>query len=119
MRQFNVWIFISNFIDDFAPQNRRLQYVSFINRRNFTATFASGFKRDTRNTFDLETVINLGIKGFFMLSAAFAAFWLTEVNPASQFAYAQDVETVRGNICAQRAKRFQPLVELSRAQVAE
>ena len=119
MRQLNIRIFISNFIDDLAPQNRRLQYVGFINRRDFAATLASRFKRDTCDTLDLETVINLGIKGFFMLSAAFAAFWLTEVDTAGQFAHAQDVETVRGNICAQRAKCFQTLVQLSRAQVAE
>ena len=119
MRQLNIRIFISNFIDDLAPQNRRLQYVGFINRRDFAATLASRFKRDTCDTLDLETVINLGIKGFFMLSAAFAALWLTELDTASQFAHAQDVETVCGNICAQRAKCFQTLVQLSRAQVAE
>ncbi|MNI80811.1 hypothetical protein D3C81_2164390 [compost metagenome] len=54
-----------------------------------------------------------------MLTATFTAFWLTEVDPARQFAYAQDVETVGGNIGAQRAKIFQPLVQLSRAQVTE
>jgi hypothetical protein len=81
--------------------------------------FARRFKRDTRDTFNLKTVIHLGIKRFLMLTAAFAAFWLTEVDTAGQFAHAENVEAVSGDIGAQRAELFQPLVQLRRTQVAE
>jgi hypothetical protein len=43
-----------------------------------------------------------------MLAAAFAAFWLTEIDPAGQFTHAQNVEAVGGDIRAQRAELFQP-----------
>ena len=57
--------------------------------------------------------------GFFILSATFAAFWLTEIDAAGQFAHAQDVEAVSGNVCTQRTECFQPLIQFCRAQVAE
>lgn len=60
------------------------------------------------DTFDFKTVIDLGIKRFLMLTAAFATFWLTEVDAAGQLTHAQDVETVGRDIRAQRAKLFQP-----------
>ena len=83
------------------------------------ATFTSRFKRDAGNTLDLKTVIHLGIKRFFILSATFAAFWLTEIDAAGQFAHTQDVEAVCGNVCTQRTECFQPLIQFCRAQVAE
>ena len=54
-----------------------------------------------------------------MLAAAFTTFWLTEVDASGQFAYAQDVETVGGDVGAQRAKCFESLIQLSRTQIAE
>ena len=83
------------------------------------ATFTSRFKRDAGNTLDLKTVIHLGIKRFFILSATFAAFWLTEIDAAGQFAHAQDVEAVSGNVSTQRTECFQPLIQFCRTQIAE
>lgn len=37
-----------------------------------------------RDALDLKAVIHLGIKGFLMLTAAFAAFRLAEVDAAGQ-----------------------------------
>ncbi len=59
------------------------------------------------DTFNFRTVIDLGVERFFMLAAAFAAFWLTEMNPAGQLTYAQNVKAVSGDIRAQRAELFQ------------
>ncbi len=82
-------------------------------------TLAGGFKSDARDTLDLKAVIHLGIKGFLMLTAAFAAFRLAEVDAAGQFAYAENVEAVSSDVGAQRAELFQPLIQFGRAQVAE
>ena|SRR5690606_17724387 len=71
------------------------------------------------DTFNFKTVIHLGIKRFLMLTAAFAAFWLPEVDPAGQLTHAENVETVGGDIGAQRAELFQPRVQLRGTQVAE
>ena len=119
MCQLNVRILFTNLADDFAPQNGRLQDVGFIDGSDFVTTFTSGFKSDARDTFDLKAVIHLSIKGFLMLTAAFAAFRLAEVNAAGQFANAENVEAVGGNIGAQRTERFQPLIQFGRAQIAE
>lgn len=54
-----------------------------------------------------------------MLTAAFAAFRLAEVDAAGQFAYAENVEAVSSDVGAQRAELFQPLIQFGRAQVAE
>ena len=70
--------------------------------------FTRRLKGDMGDTFNFETV-----------AAAFAALWLTEVNSAGQLAYAENIETVSGDIRAQRAEFFQPLIELRRTQVAE
>jgi hypothetical protein len=70
--------------------------------------FARGLKRDMGDAFDFKAVIDLGIKRFLMLTAAFAAFRLAEVDAAGQFADAQNVEAVGGDIRAQRAELFQP-----------
>ncbi len=96
-----------------------MQYVGFINRGDFTAAFTRRFKGDTGNALDLKAVINFGIKGFFVLTAAFTAFWLSEIDPAGQLAHAQDIETVSGDIGAQRAKCFQSLIQFRRTQVTE
>lgn len=50
------------------------------------------------DTFNFETVIDLGVERFFMLTAAFTAFWLAEIDPAGQFTHAQNVEAVSGDI---------------------
>jgi hypothetical protein len=118
MRQLNVRV-LCDFADDFAPQNGRLQHVRFINGSHFMTAFARGLKRDMGDTFDFKAVIHLGIKRFLVLTAAFAAFRLTEVDAAGQFADAQNVEAVGGDIRAQRAELFQPLIQLRRTQVAE
>lgn len=65
------------------------------------ATLAGRFKCDAGNTLDLKTVVHLGIKRFFILSATFAAFWLTEIDAAGQFAHTQDVKAVCGNVSTQ------------------
>ncbi len=96
-----------------------MQHVGFIDRRHFMTAFAGRFERDTGDTFDLKTVIHLGIKRFFVLAAAFAAFWLTKVDATGQLANAQNIETVSCDIGAQRAKLFQTLVQFGRTQVAE
>ena len=83
------------------------------------AAFARRLERDVGDTFDFETVIHLGVERFLVLSAAFASFWLTEIDPAGQFTHAQNVETVGGDIRAQRAELFQTLIQLRRTQVAE
>ena len=80
---------------------------------------ARRFKRDTGDTFDLKAVIHLGIKRFFVLTAAFTTLRLTEVDATGQFADAQDIEAVSGDIGAQRAELFQPLVQFRWTQVAE
>ncbi|MNP01984.1 hypothetical protein D3C76_938170 [compost metagenome] len=54
-----------------------------------------------------------------MLTTAFAAFWLTKVDAASQLADTQNVETVRRDVGAQRTELFQSLVQLRRTQVTE
>lgn len=54
-----------------------------------------------------------------MLTAAFAAFWLAEVDAAGQFANAENVEAVGSDVGAQRAELLQPLVQFGRTQIAE
>ena len=54
-----------------------------------------------------------------MRAAAFTTFRLAEVDTAGQLAHAQNIETFRGDIGAQRTKSFQPLVERGGTQVAE
>ena len=119
MRQLNVRILLADLGDDFAPQNGRLQDVGLIDGGHFVTTLTSGFKSDARDTFDFKAVIHLGIKGFLMLTAAFAAFWLAEVDAAGQFANAENVEAVGSDVGAQRAELLQPLVQFGRTQVAE
>ena len=119
MRQLNVRILFADLTDDFAPQNRGLQNVGFIDGGHFVTTFTGRFKSDARDTFDFKAVIHLGIKSFLMLTAAFAAFRLAEVDAAGQFANAENVEAVGGDVGAQRAELFQPLIQFGRAQVAE
>lgn len=119
MRQLNVRILLADLADDFAPQDGGLQNVGLIDGSHFVTTLAGGFKSDARDTLDLKAVIHLGIKGFLMLTAAFAAFRLAEVDAAGQFAYAENVEAVSSDVGAQRAELFQPLIQFGRAQVAE
>ena len=71
------------------------------------------------DTFNFEAVIDLSVERLLMLAAAFAPFWLTEIDPAGQFTHAQNVEAVGGDIRAQRAELFQALIQLRRTQVAE
>ena len=119
MRQLNVRILFGDFIDDFAPQNGSLQNVRFVDGGYLTAALTRGFKCDARDTFNFKAVIHLGIECFFMLAVAFAPFWLTEVDPTGQFTDAQNVEAICGNVGAQWAESFQPLIQFCRTQVAE
>lgn len=82
------------------------------------ATLAGRFKCDAGNTLDLKTVVHLGIKRFFILSATFAAFWLTEIDAAGQFAHTGCQSRLRQ--CQHAADRMLPaLIQFCRTQIAE
>ncbi|MNT00046.1 hypothetical protein D3C72_1344630 [compost metagenome] len=64
-------------------------------------------------------MIDLGVESALLHTLAFTAFRLAEVDTTGQFTYAQNIETAGGDVGRQRAELFQPLIQASRAQVAE